>query len=67
VYNRFIKRRARRRAIWAIAHTLEQILDREIDYLYSIPDTEANEERWSEAELAVGMLDSAVESLRYIE
>jgi hypothetical protein len=65
--NRFVKRRARRRAIWAITRTLEQILDLEIGYLYSIPDTNANEERWSESELFVGMLDSAVESLRYIE
>jgi len=64
--HRFRKRKARRRAIVAITRTLEQILDREKAYYYSIPGSVANEDRYNESEFVLGTLDSVIESLRYI-
>ena len=64
--SRFLKRKARRRAVISITLTLERILDMEKDYFYSIPVSIANEGRYSESEFFIGILDDVVESLRYI-
>jgi len=65
--SRFMRRKARRRAIWSITRTLEQILYKEEDYLFSIPDTVANEERYYVSEYFVGTLYDVIDSLRYID
>jgi hypothetical protein len=65
--HRFDKRKARRRAIVAIADTLEWILELEIACHHSIPDSEANERRRIESEFMLGCLQCAVEDLREIK
>ena len=64
---RFAKRKARKRAIKSITRTLEQILELEIEYLYSIPDSPTNEGRYSEAEFLIGFLDAIVDDLHCID
>jgi uncharacterized protein with PQ loop repeat len=61
--NYFIKRRARKRAIWLIVSALEEIFYKEKDYYCSIPITIANRDRYIESEHFIATLDGVIESL----
>jgi len=65
--NRYAKRKARRRAIKSITRKIILIRDIEEDYLNSLPDTEANEDRYIESEYFVGTLYNVVESLEFLQ
>ena len=64
--NRFANRKERIRAVRAFALILEHILDYEIEYFYSIPHSQANEECYSESECSLGFLQCAVDDLCFI-
>jgi len=64
--NRFKKRRVRRRMVKAIIHTLGEILNMEVNYYLSIPDTKANEERNDDSAYTIDTLVEIIESLRNI-
>jgi len=64
--NRFKKRRCRRHAVLAIICTLEKILNMEVVYYLSIPNTHANEDLQNKSGYTVDTLDYVIDSLRHI-